>query len=601
MHPGIGRYGDSSGGSGAALQVDSELIVEDFTRLMADGSLTAIQISLLARMGALVPTLQRAMLRSDHGPMRAIWRLAYAAAARAYVARIRRGEPGSASYLRGTMASRGLLPGLSDIDVVVVTRPDAEAPGVARDRVRARLARRSRWLPAVGGALFDNPTVCEEPDLRATTARTTFTYGLDTPQRECRAAYWGPDADVDKQRWLERPELYGRRRAWRRIAGPELRPAEPPQDDDIRCVAAWLELQNWWRWAFSLCIEPNMPRSAYLSVKLIAEPVRVWLWLTCAERVGTRMEALRRGPREFPQEAAAFGRALKLHAALRRMPEPPLAELMPAFLRLSATVAQAVQKRAAAAGCTDVRLIGHDDELALPHGGSKAETWARLREGAPRLLALADWRALVAPIEPDESFAMIEGDPGDPYAIAAAATALDRGPYPTLSGHGLMVRPAPMGGRSRLRSVQCRATDPVSFALAEDGSIAPFPQLPGWSIEDAARRAVAEHAAWLSCADESDERRGTVLGRLITATRAALIWESIQEGEPCLPLTVDATLASLAWRVAGAAGLADAVRVAYHDFALNWVTPAENLIRPMRSVLCNLPAYAVRRPLRQAA
>jgi hypothetical protein len=156
-----------------------------------------------------------------------------------------------------------------------------------------------------------------------------------------------------------------------------------------------------------------------------------------------------------------------------------------------------------------------------------------------------------------------------------------------------MIRPAAMGGRQRLRAVQCPPTDPVSYALADGESTARFPDVAGWSIRDVARRSVAEHAAWL--AEEGDRgrtRAGTELGLLITAARGGLLWEGVETGEPELPLTVDATLELLAASAAGAGAVADAVRESYHAFAVSWAPPAEPVIAALRDVVERLPAYA---------
>ena len=66
--------------------------------------------------------------------------------------------------------------------------------------------------------------------------------------------------------------------------------------------------------------------------------------------------------------------------------------------------------------------------LALAHGN-----WSQEH----RLLPLLDWRSLAAPLEPDETFAMVSGEP-DPETIAALAAAAEVGPYPTLRARGLL-------------------------------------------------------------------------------------------------------------------------------------------------------------------
>ncbi|MEA2353639.1 MAG: hypothetical protein QOJ14_2053 [Thermoleophilaceae bacterium] len=519
--------------------------------------------------------VQHLMLRTNRGPMRALWRLAYRIAARGFAAYVTRGEPGASTYLRGTLASGEALPGLADIDVEVVLSPSAGATD-ARERVRARFRRVRRALPVLGDLLFDWPSVFEQDDLARAASQTIFTYGLDrTPPA---AAYLGADVDAHRTRLLERPELYGPAHAWKRLTGPARPLPEAPHDADSRRLAAWLELQNWWRWAFDACVHPHRPRTAHLCVKLVAEPVRAWLWLVDGERAGGRVAALELGRERLPEHAAAFERALDLYAALPAMPEPPLATILPDFLELSERLGGEIARRVEPAGFTEVRLTDTEPRtLALAHG-----RW----RGEEPLVPLVDWRALVAGQgEPDEAFAIVEGDASDPAVLAALATAQDRGPYPTLCTHGLMLRPAPMGGRQTLRAAQCAATDPVSFALAAGRSTARFPNVRGWSIQDTARRAVAEHAAWLAArSGRSLDRDFAAFAVVVTAARAGLVWGSVEAGEPELPVTVDATLELL--------GASEAVRASYHEHAVSWVPPDARLVEELRAAVERLPAYA---------
>jgi hypothetical protein len=128
----------------------------------------------------------------------------------------------------------------------------------------------------------------------------------------------------------------------------------------------------------------------------------------------------------------------------------------------------------------------------------------------------------------------------------------------------------------------------VSFALAAGATLAAFPNVAGFSIHDTAARAVAEHATWLAA---TDDRELETLGRLITAARAALLWESLDAGDPELPLTMEATLAGLAARGAASVGLADAAREAFHDFAVFWRPPPETVVVALRDAVVALPAY----------
>ncbi|MEK6276640.1 MAG: nucleotidyltransferase domain-containing protein [Actinomycetota bacterium] len=541
-------------------------------------------------MRRLVAAAQSVIMRTDRGPMRSIWRLAYRFAMRGYVAYLRRGEPGSAAYVHGSLSTGEFLHGLSDIDVVIVLAPDPAGPGLARDRVRRRCRRVSRALPVLGDLLFDWPAVFEDADLQDAVAASTLTYRLSrAPGRaSSHAVYSGSNSDDDKIRLAERPQLYGPMHDWRLIAGPGRRPPPPTTlDADSRRIAAWLELQYWWQWAFEACVNPGLPHIAHLCVKLIAEPARIWIWLARGERVPSRAEALDRGSVEFPAEAEAFERGRDLLGRLPSQPTAPLAEFLPAFVRLSARVAGELAGQVEPAGSTEVRLKWSDrDPLALPHGGWAPARPTRWDKPAPALLPLVDWRALAMPSLPDETFAPIPGDPGDPGTLAAAALALDRGPYPTLSADRLQIRPVRMTGRRRLRTLQCPATDPVSFALAAGATVACFPEVAGLSVGDTAARAVAEHAVWLAAEGKRDSE---ALGRLITAARAALLWESVDEGDPELHLTMEATLDALAARGAAAA---EAAREGYHEFAVFWRPPPDPLIAALHDAVVALPAYA---------
>src|SRR4029078_11754709 len=87
--------------------------------------------------------------------------------------------------------------------------------------------------------------------------------------------------------------------------------------------------------------------------------------------------------------------------------------------------------------------------------------------------------------------------------------------------------------------------------LADGRAVARFPELAGWSAVHCARRAVAEHRAWLSADGGAYPPHGWVgmqsaysepsmrtMGLLFTAARAALFLESIDEGRPELAVTV---------------------------------------------------------------
>jgi hypothetical protein len=182
---------------------------------------------------------------------------------------------------------------------------------------------------------------------------------------------------------------------------------------------------------------------------------------------------------------------------------------------------------------------------------------------------------------------VIDGDPGDPATLAVAAPVREGGTYPTLLAGELQIRPVETGGRPRLRTVQCRQTDPVSFALAEGAALARFPDVAGFSLGDTAARAVAEHAVWLGTREGGLQE----LERLTGAARAALLWESFEAGDPELPLTIEATLDSLAARAADAAGPAEAARETYRDPAMSRRPVPESMLAELRDCVGALPVY----------
>jgi predicted nucleotidyltransferase len=531
--------------------------------------------------------VHRVLLRTARTPLARVWAPAYRVIARVWAAFLVRGERGAAAYARGSVGADDLVPGLSDIDVAVVLSPDRGGRGVARERVTGRWTRLLRAFRPTD-LLLDYPLVYEEDELREVAGATALTYGLDEPG-ERRAAYNGDGVSEDRIRLLERPGLYGATDDWRLLTGPDRRPPEPARDAQLRRIAAWLELLSWWRWVFSVCVDPSGPRTADLCVKLVAEPARIWLWLAHGERAGGRSDVLHRALRRMPEEAEPFRRALELRRSLPDSPEPPLAEVLPVLVRLSARIAGLIAAEVEEHGATEVRLAGPDpDELVLPQGGWRpCDALVGGRE--PRLLALCDWRSLACPTLPDECFAPLPGDPGDPAVLGAAAASQLASPYPALRAGGLMVFPGLRWG-TQLRAVKCSVTDPVSFALADGIPVARFPNVAGWSAHDTARRAVAEHRAWLRVEPDAE---GSTLAMLLTAARAGLFLDSVEDGgAPELPLTVTETARRLAARSAGAQTVAEEGLERYREFAVDRTRPPAGTLAAMRKLVLALPAYA---------
>jgi hypothetical protein len=446
---------------------------------------------MLSRLGRL---LRRAVLRTERGPLRAIWSLAHWQAIRAAAAWAARGFGPAEVYLKGGFGFGRPVYGLSDIDVIVVVHCDPARPGATRERATNRWRTLRRRVP-LAGELFDL-WVYEDAELRDIGTDTYLTYGRPAEDHHLgRPAFLG-SAPADQMKLLDHPGLYGPGRDWRRLGSRRV-PPEPVEDAVHRTVFGWLELRFLWAFAFRAAVRPSAPHVAYLCQKLVADSARIWLSLEAREVLFDRDASLASALRLMPEEEAALHMAIELGRKLPRSPEPPLADALPFLVRTSSRIAACLANAAGEFAATEVRLRwGGEAELLLPAGTrSKLRSLVDNRDGAA-LLPLADWRACAIPALPDETFALIAGDPADPARLAEAA--LREGSYPALRAERLLVLPHDaISHRGRLRGVECRASDPVSFALADGATSASFPGVPGWSAPDRARRAVAEHRAWL--------------------------------------------------------------------------------------------------------
>ena len=353
-------------------------------------------------------------------------------------------------------------------------------------------------------------------------------------------------------------------------------------------MIAWLELQHWWRYAFGACVASG-PSTAYLCVKLVSEPARVWLWLVHGERVSSRREALRRGAQALPEESDVFERALALQSTLAQAPDPPLAKTLEDLLRLTRRLAGWLLAEAESAGVEDVRLIWGEKDLVLARRAG--DSLRALLGTRLRLLPLVDWRTLVWPAAPDEALVDMPGSPADPATVGAAAVAGRAGPYPALRDAGLLVLPAQIHRRTLLRAVQCPLTDPISFAVLDGAPVARFSRAPGWSIQDTARRAVAEHRAWLGAGGGTGEASEEALGLLFTAARAGLLLQSLGSAEPELALTVAAVAERLGAGGGAARSVSESSYEAYLACRSDGGSPPTDVLADLRKCVLALPAY----------
>jgi hypothetical protein len=546
------------------------------------------------------------MLRTSRGPFRVVWALAHSAVMHGVAAHIRRMHARATVFVKGSFAAGDPVYGLSDVDLVVVVPGEAERPGLERERVRERWDGLCRRWPFFR-QLVQHFGIYEQDDFEKSTS-SCLTYGLTAHEGAGpnRAAVLGARPLPDEMCLQVHPGLPGPAREWKLVAGRECRLARSAEDRQLGRISLWLELQWWWRYAFEACLDPTRRHVPFLCVKLIAEPLRLWLWHVRGELVNRRRDILERALREFPAEEESIRLALDLYAALPRSPAGPLERVLPALVRISRLLVQEIERELVDEGFTDVPL------LWVKEGGlvAKAGACEQLKSlvapnGELRLLPLADWRARALPEVPDEIFALVGGDATQPAVLAATARAGRMGVYPALRCEELLILPGlPAWQRGVLRAVQCAATDPVSFALAEERETARFPNVAGWSAYDSARRAVAEHHAWLT----ANERTGRSpyweaeyfgitpelrkLGMLFTSARAALFLESLEAGRPELPLTV----AAVAHRLSARGGRAQSIVTDAHESLRaarqEGGVPSPGTLTAMHELVGQLPTYA---------
>ncbi|MSO40717.1 MAG: hypothetical protein EXQ70_02245 [Solirubrobacterales bacterium] len=470
--------------------------------------------------------------------------------------------------------------------------PDGRGP--EHERVKQRWQRFGRRLP---GGRWMLPDVCfyEDGELAAASP-SILEFGLGSDPASGRAAMFGPEPPHDDAEIRARPGLQGPGADWRLLAGAERRPAAPSRDRQQLRIAAWLELQFWWRTAFDALASPGAPWSAYSCVKMVSEPARIWLTLAGMAPPAPRRELLEQAAGAAPFMESATWDALALLDRLPRAPAPRLATFLPHLASLSGRIAELIDHELAGAPRTEVRLGGAGGDELLPR-----------REGA---LPFGDWRALVVPSFPDEALALIHGAGVEPDALVEAAGRATAGVTPAIRHDELMVLPVTDVWRGGiLRAVQSRLTDPVSFALTEGAPSASFPEVAGWSAGDWARRAVGEHSGWLERESREQFGRPTArewldgegdaawpstraIAKLLTAARAGLFWESLESGSPELPLTVAATCRNLEAR--GGAE-AEAVGPAFESYRVvreGGEDPPPGVVGPLRRVVEGLPAYA---------
>jgi hypothetical protein len=530
--------------------------------------------------------LRRVMLRTARSPLAPLWGALHSGVARALATLLAPWGSDATVYLTGSFASGEPVYGLSDIDLLVVAGDQT-----GRRRAERRLDRMMLALPPLR-RLLPHVWCYDDAELRAAASAPYPTYDLDRGG----ASFMGRAPLRDPMGLQERPGLHGPATEWRRLRGRGAPPARLRDRQGERLVA-WLELQYRWRYAVLACAGRGAFHAANCSAGLVAEAARTWLWLAHGERADGRRAPLQRASHLLEEEREPLRLALRLHERVHRSPPAPLAELVPCFARLSRRIAELIEHELAVGSATAVALDGAVD----PAGGLPLLDW--------RALALPplDWSQPDLPFLREERFSVVPGNPGDPLRLAEAAACGRRHRWTVLRSGVLLVQASiDVWGIGQLRGPQLPASDPVSFALADGRPSAAFPDARGWSARDRARRAVAEHAAWLGSGREDPSARPAwvgvrpapiystpaTIGLLLSAARAALFLESVEAGAPRLALTHEAAVRDLANRdfVAGEAAreALEALRTCMRESR----PPSHRAVGWLREVVGDLPAYS---------
>lgn len=513
---------------------------------MSDASATrgSDEASGSSRGQALALRVRDLMLRTEQSAiLRPLWTCSHELFLRG-VARALRGRERAGVYVKGTFAWGEPVFGISDIDlIVVVAEPSGRSDG-SRARVKENCRRLCRRFPLFA-LLVDQVWVYGQAELASVMLDTCLTRGLGTRGASAgRTSAPAPPKQLADEAWLLwRPGLVGAEE-WRLLSGPDLRPPKQESSRQHQRLAAWLELQFWWRYVGPACADPGGRHVPFLCVKLVAEPTRIWLLLARGEHVFSRRALLELALKHLPEEEAALRIALALHNDLPRSPAAPLDRVLPFLVRMSRRIARLVADEIAEEGTTQVRILGREEASPLALRGSTKDHLGR----ATLQLPLIDWRAIVMPEGNEDRFTLVPGHPGDPKAVRRAFEAAHQHVYPALQSDELLVFPARSPWHANGRAVKSPAGDPVPFALLAGAETAAFPNVPGWSARDTALRAVAEHREWLSAnADDeihamsAPDARQSALLMLFSAARAALFLESVERREPELTLTATAT------------------------------------------------------------
>ena len=177
--------------------------------------------------GGIMPTSRRAtelvrrfVLATSATPLGHVWSLGYSAIATLVSRADFAARYDGSVFLRGSLGKGRIVPGLSDIDLVVLTRVGAAVPA-------------STTIQRFGSLV--QAEIARPTDLDAIEDATNTTFGLATGA----AAYHGRRVPADPVSLLNRPGVPADRNGWRHLAGPRRSVSLPERDRQQVREAAW--------------------------------------------------------------------------------------------------------------------------------------------------------------------------------------------------------------------------------------------------------------------------------------------------------------------------------------------------------------------------
>ncbi len=528
---------------------------------------------------ALLP-MRFLMVATQRSFLRGLWKFLYNLVLSGTCFFIRLSSPHPSIFLRGSFASGEPYYGLSDIDLVVVVDKDFH-----RAKLQKRVDRVCKAFPVA-------QDIVELSLLTRKQAKMAVSAPLQS---------WPPEIAYWRHHDAIRPDggirYYGPFREWKRISGPDL----DVQDEDGRAIWwiwAWQELQFFWKHWFRNCASLDKTHVPRFCVKQVKTLCRLWVWIEGGDFLSDHAGLIRDISRLLPQEEVLLRRMILLEDSLLFNVDPVIEDVNVFLFRLTRRITQRISDTARATGTTLVKLTGDlpRDLVLTPEAQDFVRFMSETASGVGAL-PLLDWRALALPGETGARVVVCPAKLPDTAKLGTLARLAQPKLYPGIQGDGFLILPTAIRqwgdliSEASLRSVACQPSDPITFALLRGATWAGFSNLPGWSAESTAKRAVIEHRSWLLHNEANEGLDSHRLNTLWSAVRAALFLETLAEDAPEVPVTVQSLAEAFVERYPKFRDVARAAADSYADSQKRGEEPDGKSVSDFRRAVILMPAY----------